>query len=121
MEVEQMMARLLAEIRTDREETTARLEAITDASQEKMDAKTDANLREMKAEIRANNQRFEVLRSTLVSRMDIHQARTEAVQEIIAKMETHQEKMRGSMIAWRKETTAYLEGKEPTSVEFKGP
>jgi hypothetical protein len=32
----------------------------------------------MKAEIRANNEKFEVLRGTLLSRMDIHQTRMEA-------------------------------------------
>jgi hypothetical protein len=30
----------------------------------------DVNLREMKSEIRANNEKFEVLQGTLVSRMD---------------------------------------------------
>jgi multidrug resistance efflux pump len=118
-----MMARLLAEIRIDQEEITARLEAKIDANQEKMDAKTDANLKEMKAEIRANNEEFEVLRSTLVSRMAIHQVRTEAVQEV-AKMDARQERMGASMNVWRKEITACqdateacLEGKEPTSLE----
>jgi hypothetical protein len=67
----------------------------------------------------ANNEKFEVLRSTLVSRMDSYQARTEASQEeIIAKMDAHQERMEVSVNAWRKETTeACLESKEPTSVE----
>jgi hypothetical protein len=35
----------------------------------------------MKAEISANNKTFEVLQGTLISQMDIHQARTEANQE----------------------------------------
>jgi hypothetical protein len=43
--------------------------------------KNGANLRKIKAEIRANNENFEVLQGTLVSRMDIHQARTEAMQD----------------------------------------
>jgi hypothetical protein len=37
----------------------------------------------IEAEIKTNNDKFEVLWSTLVSRMDIHQARTEAIQEEI--------------------------------------
>jgi hypothetical protein len=36
---------------------------------------------EIKAEIRANNEKFEVLRGTLVSQMDIHQASTEALKK----------------------------------------
>jgi hypothetical protein len=41
------------------------------------------------AEIKANNKKFEVLQGTLVSRIDIHQARTEETiqEEIIAKMD----------------------------------
>jgi hypothetical protein len=62
------------EMGTNREETKedilARLEAIIQNNQEKMEARIDAN-----------NKKFKVLRSTLVSRMDIHQARTEAIQE----------------------------------------
>jgi hypothetical protein len=56
----------------------------------------------MEAEIETNNEKFfKVLQSTLVSRMVIHQARTEAIQEqIIAKMDTHQERMGASMNAW---------------------
>jgi hypothetical protein len=42
--------------------------------------------------------------------MDIHQARTEAVQEeMITKMDAHQEWMGASMNAWRKEGTACQE------------
>jgi hypothetical protein len=41
--------------------------------------RTDANLREMKAEIKTNNEKFEVLGGTLLSRMDIHQTRIEAM------------------------------------------
>jgi hypothetical protein len=58
--------------------------------------------------------------------MDIHQARTETVQEIIAKMDAHQERMGASTNAWRKEPTACQEGmeaclesKEPSSVEIE--
>jgi hypothetical protein len=51
MEVGQMMTRLLAEMK---------------AMQQKMDA---------------NNENFEVLRDTIVSHTDAHQARTESIQE----------------------------------------
>jgi hypothetical protein len=59
--------------------------------------------------------------------MDIHQARTETVQEeIIAKMDAHQERMGTNMNAWQKETMACqeateacLERKEPTSVKIE--
>jgi hypothetical protein len=34
----------------------------------------------MEAKIEVNSEKFEVLRSTLVSRMDIHQTRTEVMQ-----------------------------------------
>jgi hypothetical protein len=58
-----------------KEETTARLEA-------KLDDK------------HANNKKFKVLRSTLVSRMDIHKAWTDAMQEkMLAKMESHHQMM----------------------------
>jgi hypothetical protein len=36
--------------------------------------RTGANITEMKAEIRVNNENFEALLGTLVSRMNIHQA-----------------------------------------------
>jgi hypothetical protein len=40
--------------------------------------------------------------------MDIHQARTEAIQEeIIAKWDTYKERMGASENAWWKETAAY--------------
>jgi hypothetical protein len=59
--------------------------------------------------------------------MDVPQARTEAIQEdIIAKMDAHQKRMRASMNVWRKEMTACqeamdacLESKGPTSLEEK--
>jgi hypothetical protein len=47
------------------------------------------------AEIRANNEKFEVLESIFVSRMDIHQARTKAIQEEInGKMDNNKKKCR---------------------------
>jgi hypothetical protein len=53
-----------------------------------METKAYANLREMKAEIGVSKETFEVLRGTLVARMDIHQARTEGNQrETTVKME----------------------------------
>jgi hypothetical protein len=50
-------------------------------NQERMTFKMDARLREMKAEIKANNEKFGVLRSTLVSGMDAHHAKTEVNNE----------------------------------------
>jgi hypothetical protein len=64
-------------------------------------AKTNANLKEMEeemmerqeAKIEANNEKPEVLRSIHVSRMDVHQARTETIQEeMYTKMNKEQEK-----------------------------
>jgi hypothetical protein len=55
--MEKMTECLLAEIRTN--------QGKMDANQEKMEAKTEAN-----------NEKFEVIQGALVSRMDIHQART---------------------------------------------
>jgi hypothetical protein len=46
-------------------------------NQETMETKADADLKETKAEIWTNNEKSEVLRGTLVSWMDIHQARTQ--------------------------------------------
>jgi hypothetical protein len=50
--MEQMMAKMKAEMKTN---------------QERMEAKADANLSEMKAEIRVKNEKFEVLRGILAS------------------------------------------------------
>jgi hypothetical protein len=62
----------------------------------------DANQENMEARINANNEEFEVLRGTLVSRVDTHQARTKKkIQKgIIAKMDAYQERMEAIMIAW---------------------
>jgi chaperonin cofactor prefoldin len=96
-----MMERLLAKIDANigkvdtnlkemKEEMTARLEGMIQNNQEKMEAV-----------IVANNEKFEVFQTTLVSQTDIHQARTEAIQEeIIAKMDTHQERMGANVNAW---------------------
>jgi hypothetical protein len=67
-----------------------------------MDTKIDTNQEKMETRIDTNNEKkSEVLRSTLVSWMDIHQAQPEAVQEeIIAKMDAHQERTGASMNAW---------------------
>jgi hypothetical protein len=90
MEMEQMMAYLMAEIRTNREEMRAGQELL----KEDMLAKIDANQKKMEGRIHANNEKFEVLRGSLVSRMDIHQARTVSTQEEMkAKMDIHQEKV----------------------------
>jgi hypothetical protein len=56
-----------------------------DANQRKMDVETRSNREKMAARLEskteAKNQKFGVLRSTLVSRMGIHQSRTEVMQE----------------------------------------
>jgi hypothetical protein len=89
MEMERMVERLVAAI-------------------EKMDAKR-RHQEKTEARINANNEKFEVLRGTLVSRMDTHQARTKAIQEeIMSKMDAHQERMETSMNAWR-HVTIYMQ------------
>jgi hypothetical protein len=65
------------------ERILAKMGAEMKTSQERMEARRDAT-----------NEMFEVLRGTLVSRMDIHLARTQAIEkEIIANMYAHQERM----------------------------
>lgn len=105
----------------------ASLELMMQNDQEKMDAnlteikedvrtnqaEADTNLKEMKeelmprletkieAEIKTNNENFEVIHSTLFSLMDIHQDRTESIEEeIIAQVDTHQERIGASVNAW---------------------
>jgi predicted glycoside hydrolase/deacetylase ChbG (UPF0249 family) len=57
------------------------------AGQERMMAKMKAEMKtkqeRMEAKIEANNEKFEVLLGTLISWMDIHQARAETIQEEI--------------------------------------
>jgi TolA-binding protein len=72
-----------------------------------MQENIDAYLKEMKDEIRATNDKFEVLQDTLVSLLDAQDARTEANQEeMMAKLDVHHERLRASVDAWRKGTTA---------------
>jgi uncharacterized protein YPO0396 len=84
-------------------------------------AKADANLKEMKEEmlakmearIKANNEKFKILRDTLVSQMVSHHARTEANQEeMIAKLDTYHERMGAGVNAWQEEVTACQEATE---------
>jgi hypothetical protein len=96
-----------------------------------LDANTDANLREMKAEIRANNEKFDVLQSTLVPPMDIHQARTQTAQaEMKVKMDFHHKKLMTIMKAGAEndrdherglfeQAEVSLESKEPTSENMR--
>jgi hypothetical protein len=52
----------------------------------------------LEARIYTNSEKFEVLGDTLISHLDIHQARTEAVQEEMkAKMDILQEKMEAAI------------------------
>jgi hypothetical protein len=50
-----------------------------ETNQEKMNAKVDVN-KKMEARIDSDNEKFEVLRGTLVCRMDIHKARAMSTQ-----------------------------------------
>jgi hypothetical protein len=76
-------------------------------------AKTDANLREMKAEIRANNEKFEALRGTLVSRMDAHHAETDANhEELMATMKASHERNKALMDVSLETTEACLKKTE---------
>jgi Ser-tRNA(Ala) deacylase AlaX len=53
----------------------------------------------LEAKIEASSKKFEVFLD--ISQMDIHQARTEDIQEeIIAKMDSQQERMEACMNAW---------------------
>jgi hypothetical protein len=94
MEMEQMMERLLAEIRTNLEEMRVCQELL----KEETLAKIDANQKKMKTRINVNNEKFEVLRGNLVSRMDIHPARRVLTQEETkVRMDTHQEKVKATI------------------------
>jgi hypothetical protein len=67
----------------------------------------DANLKEvterLEVKTEANNEKFEVLRSTLVLRMDIHQPRTVSTQEEMkSTMDIHQEKMEAAIRTLRR-------------------
>jgi hypothetical protein len=68
------LGEMKAEMRTDQEEMVARLEAMMQNNQEKMEARID--------------EKFEVLRGTLISLMDIHQEKMEAtIQSIWSELE----------------------------------
>jgi hypothetical protein len=72
--------------------------------------RTDAEIREMKVEIRANNEKLEVLQGTLVSRMDIHQPRTEPAQEDIkANMDSYYEKFMATVKVDQENIEAIME------------
>jgi hypothetical protein len=74
----------------------------------------------------ANNEKFEILPGTLISWMDIHQARAETIQEqMTAELDTHHERMEANMNACREgnkaclqKTKACLESKEQTLWEM---
>jgi uncharacterized membrane-anchored protein YjiN (DUF445 family) len=68
------------------------------ANHKTTDAKIDANKDEMEGRIDANNEKSEVLQGTLVSWMDVHQARTMSTkEEIKAKVDIQQEKMEAAI------------------------
>jgi hypothetical protein len=90
--MEQMTECLLAEIRTNQ-------------------AKMDANQEKMEAKIEVNNEKFEVIQGALVSRMDIHQARTMSIQEEMkANMDIHQEKMEAAIHSIRSKFKTFKNG-----------
>jgi hypothetical protein len=64
----QMIGRLLAEMKANREQMMAKIKTEMETNQEM--------LARMEARIEADNEKFEVLRDTLVSRMYAHQERT---------------------------------------------
>jgi hypothetical protein len=67
----------------------------------------------MEATLKANNEKVEVLQDTLVFMMDAHCTRTEANQEeMIAKLDTHHERVRSIVNAWQEEMTACQEATE---------
>jgi DNA anti-recombination protein RmuC len=89
-------------------------------NQERLEAKADVTLRETKVEIRsnqermeakieANNNKFETLQGTVRSQMDIHQARTEAIQEEMeAKMNKIEEKLEAAIVKGQEEMRAMI-------------
>jgi hypothetical protein len=62
----------------------------------------------MEARRDANNEKSEVLRSILISWMDIHKARKEAVKKKIkVKIDAHQGRMETTMNAWGNKMKAH--------------
>jgi hypothetical protein len=96
---EQIVACLLAEIRTNRDETRTNQERL----EAKIEAKADATLRETEAEIRTNQGMMEISQEEMKAKMDAHHERIEA------NMDAWLEEMK----AWRRQTTACLEGQRP--------
>jgi hypothetical protein len=90
-----MIARLLAEMK---DEITTN-EAKADVSVRETKVEIGTNQERMETKIEVNNEKFEALRGTLLSRMGIHHAMTGASQE--------------EMKVWRKETTACQEATRP--------
>jgi hypothetical protein len=103
MEMEQMMARILAEIRTKKMDINLR----------EMKADMLAKMDKMDARIKANNEKSEVLQHTFVCLMDAHHSGTEANhEEVTVAIKASHERI--------EVTEACLEKvKEPTSMEMK--
>jgi hypothetical protein len=77
---------------------------------EEMMAEMKTNEERLEAKIEGNKQKFEVLRGTLVSRMDAHQSKTEANhEESMAAMKASQERMDALMDDSLKMTKACVE------------
>jgi hypothetical protein len=89
--LEQILARLLAEMNVIEERPDASLremKAEVSTSREEMRTDQSEMTARLEAKIEDNNEMFEALLGTLVSRMDIHETRTEASQqEKITKMD----------------------------------
>jgi hypothetical protein len=71
---------------------------------------------EIEADIKPDDEKFEIIQSTLVSRMDVHHTKTEANhEELIAARKANHERTEALMDVSVKTTEAFLESKEPTS------
>jgi hypothetical protein len=68
-----------------------------ETNQERMDANIEANQEKMEAKIEADDEKFEVLRGTLVSRMDIHKRRTVSNEVMKARTDIYQEKLESAI------------------------
>jgi hypothetical protein len=76
----------------------------------------DAYLKEMKAEIIANNEKFAVIQSTLISPMDAHDAKTEANhEELMAEMKVSRKRIEALTEVSQEATEIYPENMKANS------
>jgi hypothetical protein len=110
MEMEQLMARLLAEIRTNQAKADASLREMRAEMLAKMETKQER----LDARIEANNEKFEVLEGTFVSRMDADHGKTEVNhEELKAAVKASHERIEALM------NVSLEKMKELASVEMK--